>query len=228
MKKAVIIVAGGKGIRMGADTPKQFLKLGEKPVIYHSMSAFIKYDKKIRMLVGLPEGYLEEWNTICKDFSIDFDHEVIRGGDTRFHTVLNALEKIGNHELVAIHDAVRPFVSSNTIERCFQTAENWGTAVPCIVVPDSMREIQDDSSFPVNRESYRMIQTPQVFKGEIIKSAYLQEFQPGFTDDASVVEQAGYDIHLVEGNKENFKITTIEDYNMACAYFKSKASYSSK
>jgi 2-C-methyl-D-erythritol 4-phosphate cytidylyltransferase len=218
VRKTAIIVAGGKGTRMGGDTPKQFLELGDKPVIYHSMAAFINYDHHIRLLVGIPEGFMEEWMNICKVYSIDFSHEIVAGGTTRFHTVLNALARIEEDELVAVHDAVRPFVSKDTIKRCFDMAEKRGTAVPCIDIPDSIRETSKDISHPVRRELFKMIQTPQVFKGQTIKAAYLQEYRPGFTDDASVVEQAGYAIHLVKGNRENFKITTYEDYLMARAY----------
>jgi len=221
VRKTVIIVAGGKGIRMGGGAPKQFLELGGKPLIYYSMQAFIQFDSAIRILVGIPESYMEQWKNMCRDYFIVINHEVVAGGHTRFHTVLNALEKIDENELVAIHDAVRPFVSLGTIERCFQTAEKLGTAVPYTGIPESMREVRKEISFPVNRELYRIIQTPQVFKSEILKSSYLQEYQTGFTDDASVVEQAGYTIHLVKGNRENFKITTPEDYKIARAYFQS-------
>jgi 2-C-methyl-D-erythritol 4-phosphate cytidylyltransferase len=218
MKKAVIIVAGGRGTRMGGDIPKQFLLLGKKPVIYYSISAFISYDENIRIIIGIPEGFEGKWFKICKDYSINPDYEMAPGGDTRFHTVLNALSRIDKNELVAVHDAVRPFVNRDTIRRCFQTAEEWGTAVPCIDIPDSIRAIGDKTSHPVNRQLYRMVQTPQVFKGHILKASYQQNYKPGFTDDASVVEQAGYDIHLVVGNRENFKITTAEDYKLARAY----------
>ena len=215
MRKTVIIVAGGTGARMGGEKPKQFLDLGGRPMIFLSIEAFYNYYKKIEVIVGLQDEYKVYWKNLCSEHSFSIRHKVSPGGDTRFRTVKNALPFVGENSLVAVHDAVRPLVSIDTIERCFQAATIRGTAVPCIEIPDSVRKLEDKKNYPVDRTALRMIQTPQVFQSKILKEAYKLKYTSEFTDDASVVEQAGYTINLVEGNRENIKITTRTDYLMA-------------
>jgi len=215
MRRAVIIVAGGTGKRMGVEKPKQFLDLGGRPMIFHTIEIFLKYDNQIEVIVGLQDEYLDYWKNLCKDHSFKIIHRVSPGGKTRFHTVQNALPGLGENSVVAVHDAVRPLVSIDTIEGCFQTATSMGTAVPCIEIPDSVRRIEGKRNSPVDRSVLRMIQTPQVFQLKILKEAYKLKYRKGFTDDASVVEQAGYPVNLVAGNRENIKITTRTDYLMA-------------
>ena len=215
MRKTVIIVAGGTGTRMGGEQPKQFLDLGGRPIIFHSIEAFKNYNKQIEIIVGLQDEYQVFWKNLCRDHSFTIRHKLSHGGDTRFHTVKNALSLIGENSIVAIHDAVRPLVSIDTIERCFQTAITGGTAVPCVDIPDSVRRVEGRESYPVDRSVLRMIQTPQVFQSNILKEAYKLKYWSGFTDDASVVERARYTINLVEGNRENIKITSQRDYRMA-------------
>ena len=212
MRRAVIIVAGGSGTRMGEETPKQFLLLGGKPMIFRSIEAFYSYDRQIEVIVGLQDWHRELWKELCNEHSFAHRHRLSQAGETRFHTVRNALPLTGENSIVAVHDAVRPLVSDETIERCFYTATIKGTAVPCVEIPDSIRKVEGTGNQPVDRTSLRIVQTPQVFQSKILKESYKLQYQPGFTDDAGVVERAGYEIHLVEGNRENIKITTRTDY----------------
>jgi 2-C-methyl-D-erythritol 4-phosphate cytidylyltransferase len=215
MRRAVIIVAGGSGTRMGGETPKQFLDLGGKPMIFHSIEAFYRYDRQIEVIVGVQDHHRELWTDLCTKHSFSFRHRLSHAGETRFHTVRNALTLTGENSIIAVHDAVRPLVSAETIERCFHTATIQGTAVPCVEIPDSVRKVAGTGNHPVDRASLRMMQTPQVFHSKILTEAYRLGYQPGFTDDAGVVEQAGHKIHLVEGNRENIKVTTRTDYLIA-------------
>ena len=219
MRRAVIIVAGGTGKRMGGEKPKQFLDLLGRPMIFHTIEIFKKYDHQIEVIVGLQDAYKDYWKDLCTQHSFMIRHRVSPGGKTRFHTVQNSLPMLGENSVVAVHDAVRPLVSIATIEICFQTATSMGTAIPCIEIPDSVRRIEGKRHSPVDRTSLRMIQTPQVFQLKILKESYRQKYRKEFTDDANVVEQAGYAVNLVEGNRENIKITTRTDYLMAKKLF---------
>jgi len=220
MKKTVIIVAGGKGTRMKGKTPKQFIEINDKPLLMHSFECFHRYDHSILFILALHPGYFSIWRDLIRKNHFSIKHDIVKGGDTRFHSVLNALDKSCDECLIAVHDAVRPLVSSETIERCFNVAEQKGTAVPCIGVSESVRELTADGSRPVDRDRLRVIQTPQVFRADILKQAYQQTYIRAFSDDASVVEYAGYTITLVQGNRENIKITTREDLLIAEALIK--------
>jgi 2-C-methyl-D-erythritol 4-phosphate cytidylyltransferase len=155
------------------------------------------------------------WKDLCGKYGFTVSHEIMPGGETRFHSIQKNLESIPQTCLVAVHDGVRPLVSMETIHRCFDSAETSGNAVPCIEIPETLRVLDAENNHPVDRTKYRLIQTPQVFTGEMLKKAYQQEYKPGFTDDASVVESAGHRIHLVEGNPENIKITLKQDLGIA-------------
>lgn len=211
MKKIAIIVAGGAGTRMNGKTPKQFIEINGKPVIIYSFEAFFYYDNSIRFILALHSGYFSMWEKIIKKYPIFSGLTVVSGGETRFHSVLNALKMIDEESLVAIHDAVRPLVNQETISQCFKTAETNGCAIPCLEISESVREVTSIDTRPVDRDKLRTIQTPQVFRSDILKKAYQQKYSMNFTDDATVVENAGYKITLVEGNRENIKITTKED-----------------
>jgi len=211
MKKIAIIVAGGTGTRMKGKTPKQFIEVNGKPVIIYSFEAFFYYDNSIRFILALHPGHFSIWKKIINKYPIFAGLTVVSGGETRFHSVLNALKMVEEESLVAIHDAVRPLVSRETISRCFKTAKANGCAVPCLEISESVREITSAGTRPVERDKLRTIQTPQVFRSDILKKAYEQKYRMSFTDDATVVENAGYKITLVEGNRENIKITTKED-----------------
>jgi len=215
MKQYAIIVAGGKGSRMGVDLPKQFLPVGGKPVLMHTLDVFYHYNSDIRLILVLPKDQQTYWSRLCGENHFFVPHLVVNGGQTRFHSVKNGLACIKEPGLVAVHDGVRPFVSLQVIDRCYRLAEETHAVVPVIDVVDSLREIDGDGSKAVAREKYRAVQTPQVFESELLKKAYEQPYQPAFTDDASVVEALGFPICLAEGNRENIKITTPFDMKIA-------------
>jgi 2-C-methyl-D-erythritol 4-phosphate cytidylyltransferase len=215
MKKYVIIVAGGTGVRMHSDIPKQFLNINGQPILFHTIRCFNDFLKGIPIILVLPEPYIDYWKSITKKNDFNINHQVTRGGETRFHSVKNGLELLGEPGLVAIHDGVRPLVSKETLQRVFLKAEKSGNAIPAITVAESMRKVGADSSEPVNRENFRLIQTPQCFHSDLIRKAYDQDFKDEFTDDASVVEALGIKINLVEGNPENIKITRPCDLKFA-------------
>ncbi len=217
-KKTAIIVAGGKGERMNAAIPKQFLELNGKPILMHTIECFHAFDAEMQIIVVLPSSQFEFWDELCKKHNFQIKHQLVAGGDARFYSVKNALDTISEESLIAIHDGVRPLIDSSTIERCFAEAERSGAAIPVIDLIDSIRKIKADKSKAVNRSDYKLVQTPQVFKSEIILKSYEQNFNEAFTDDASVVEAAGFSVNLVEGTRENIKITTALDLKLAEAF----------
>jgi 2-C-methyl-D-erythritol 4-phosphate cytidylyltransferase len=221
VKKYAVIVAGGTGQRFGAQIPKQFLPLKGLPILMHTINAFFDFDNSIELVVTLPASYFEMWESLCREYKFTVPHKVVAGGETRFHSVVNGLGAItDNNSIVAIHDAVRPLVNADTLLRCFETARRSGNAIPVVPFFDSIRELKGDLSFPVNRDSFVLVQTPQIFKTEAIKKAYRQKFSSEFTDDASVFEKDNNKILLVEGNVENIKITSRADMLIAEALFK--------
>jgi 2-C-methyl-D-erythritol 4-phosphate cytidylyltransferase len=217
MKLYVIIVAGGSGKRMGAEIPKQFLELAGRPVLMHTIERFKSFSDVIEIITVLPENQLRHWLELQKKYSFNILQTLVKGGSTRFLSVKNGLKFVNVPGLVAIHDGVRPFVSKDTIKRCFETAEKLGNAVPSISPTESLRILTEEGSISVNRQNVKQIQTPQVFNAELIKKAYLQEYQPEFTDDATVLEKMGEKINLIEGNRENIKITNPEDLLISTA-----------
>lgn len=218
MKKYAIIVAGGKGQRMNADLPKQFILLSGKPVLMHTIEAFYKYDENIKIVLVLPTSQIDYWKSLCIKYNFTYPIEIEEGGESRFHSVKNGLNSLKDNGFVAIHDGVRPFVSAETIKRCFSAANEFGNAIPVIDIVDSIRHIDGDRNEAVDRNQYKLVQTPQVFEIEKLKTAYAHALTletSQFTDDASVFSFAGYKIHLVEGNRENIKITTPFDLLLA-------------
>lgn len=225
MHKYVLIVAGGKGLRMGGDLPKQFIPLEGKPILMHTLEAFHRWDNAAELLLVLPEDHQPYWNMLCREIGCKAPHRIANGGETRFHSVRNGLqflsEEIGNASrrnekvLIAVHDGVRPFVSPEVICACFDEAEKSGAAIPVMPMIDSLRETDENGSHPVDRSRYVAVQTPQVFRSDILLEAYEQPFTSLFTDDASVVEAAGVPVRLVTGNRENIKITTPFDLLIA-------------
>ena len=220
MKKHVIIVAGGSGVRMNSDIPKQFQNVNGIPVLFYTLKCFDRYIKGIPIILVLPEPYIEYWKSITKKNKFDYPHKIIKGGENRFFSVKNGLSLIEEPGLIAIHDGVRPLVSQETLHRVFLKAEKEGNAVPAISIAESMRNIETGISKPVNRDLFRLIQTPQCFHSELVKRAYEQNYREKFTDDASVVEVLGIKINLVEGNPENIKITRPSDLKYAEALLK--------
>ncbi len=275
-----IIVAGGKGLRMGTDLPKQFLPIGGRPVLMHTLQAFERAIPDIHLILVLPADQQDFWRSLCVRHTFTLPHTIATGGETRFHSVLNGLKTIGitmpsvlpkeqrhmnaimpsassafpkeqrlfdstvsstfaedmqSSSLVAIHDGVRPFVSADVIRRCFETARTTGAAVPVVPVVETIRElsadfkdigdsiITDTASVTRDRSRYRLVQTPQTFQLSLLLRAYQQPYQSTFTDDASVVEALGHPITLVDGNRENIKITTPFDLTVAEAFLSQPA-----
>lgn len=225
MKKYVIIAAGGSGNRMDTATPKQFLPLAGKPILMHAINAFHQCDAEIEVIVVLPENRISEWEQLCEQHKFTINHTIAEGGETRFHSVKNGLATADYTDyadvLIAVHDGVRPLVSTQLINKVFETAERSGSAIPTIPVDESIRNVKDDQNKTVDRKDYRIIQTPQCFRADIIKSAYEQAYNEIFTDEASVVEAAGEKIHLVEGERKNMKITSPQDLLIAEMLIKS-------
>lgn len=221
MKKFFIIVAGGSGSRMKSEIPKQFLELEGTPVIMHTMQIFHKFDPEGRLILVLPEPQKPFWMQLCREHSFSLPHDVAAGGETRFHSVRNGLERVDEEGIVFIHDGVRPLVSPVTLQRCCDAAVNWGNAIPVLPVTESLRMKEGNSTVSVDRSLFFSVQTPQTFQSRQILEAFQQEYDPAFTDDASVAEKAGFSIHLVEGNPENIKITKPTDLIIAESLLKS-------
>lgn len=213
----IIIVAGGKGLRMGSDIPKQFLPIGGKPVLMRTLERFRRYSPTLQIILVLPKAQQDYWQKLCKEFAFDIDYQLADGGETRFHSVQNGLAKIPDNAqgVVGVHDGVRPFPSIDVIRNCYETAREKKAVIPVIPVVETVRHLKGDTSVTVPRNDYRLVQTPQTFDIQLLKAANRQPYNDGFTDDASVVEAFGFDITLVEGNRENIKITTPYDLKIA-------------
>lgn len=215
MTRYALIVAGGKGLRMGGELPKQFIPVGGKPVLMRTMEAFYDSDSEIQIILVLPHSQQDYWRQLCRECRFSLPHVIADGGETRFHSVKNGLALVKIPALVGVHDGVRPFVSPEVIARCYKLAAEKKAVVPVIEVVETVRRLTGDGSVTVNRDDYRLVQTPQVFDAELLKKAYGQAYTSLFTDDASVVEALGESVFLTEGNKENIKITTPFDLKIA-------------
>jgi 2-C-methyl-D-erythritol 4-phosphate cytidylyltransferase len=222
MKKYAIIVAGGTGKRMGEALPKQFLKLGGTPILIHTLQAFNSADPDIELILTLPQEEIQFWDELNIWHQNYLEHKVVAGGETRFHSVKNALEHV-KEGLVAVHDGVRPFVSAKTINQSFEKALEDKAIVTAVFMKDSVRQIDENgNSKNIDRSTLRLIQTPQTFDVKLLKSAYDTPFNPSFTDDASVVEAYGHKVSLIDGEYQNIKITTPEDLIIAEALLKAR------
>ena len=215
MKKYIIIVAGGKGLRMGGDIPKQFLPVCGKPVLMRTLEAFHAYDASMRLILVLPVSQQAYWKQLCEEYQFELVHEIANGGETRFHSVKNGLALVEGDGLVGVHDGVRPFVSQEVITRCYEEAASLKAVIPVIGVVETVRHLTEEGSETVPRDQYKLVQTPQVFDVTLLRRAYQQEYTDLFTDDASVVEALGENVYLVEGNRENIKLTTPFDLKLA-------------
>ena len=217
----VIIVAGGKGLRMGSDIPKQFLPIGGKPVLMRTLERFREYDADLQIILVLPEAQQAYWHQLCEEYHFDVTYTLANGGQTRFHSVQNGLAKVPDDAegVVGVHDGVRPFPSIEVIRNCYETARTAKAVIPVIPVVETVRQLfsngRQKESRTVPRDEYRLVQTPQTFDIQLLKAANRQPYNDGFTDDASVVESYGHQITLVEGNRENIKITTPYDLKIA-------------
>lgn len=217
MKEYVIIVAGGKGLRMGSDIPKQFLPIGGKPVLMRTLERFREYSANLQIILVLPKAQQDYWQELCKEYEFAVKYQLANGGETRFHSVQNGLALIPDDTegVVGVHDGVRPFPSIAVIHRCYETAQSQKAVVPVIPVVETVRHLENEKSVTVPRDEYCLVQTPQTFDIQLLKAANKQPYNNGFTDDASVVESYGHPITLVEGNRENIKITTPFDLKIA-------------
>ena len=217
----IIIVAGGKGLRMGTDIPKQFLPIGGRPVLMRTLERFREYSADLQIILVLPKAQQEYWKELCQQYHFNVEYLLADGGETRFHSVQYGLALIPDDAegVVGVHDGVRPFPSLEVIRRCYETAREKKAVIPVIPVVETLRRLEGaaNSQFSktVPRNDYRLVQTPQTFDIQLLKAANRQPYNDGFTDDASVVEAFGFDITLVEGNRENIKITTPFDLRMA-------------
>ena len=228
----IIIVAGGKGLRMGTDVPKQFLPIGGRPVLMRTIERFREYSADLQIILVLPEAQQQYWRELCQQYDFPLPKQggpeglylLANGGETRFHSVQNGLALIPDDAegVVGVHDGVRPFPSVDVIRRCYETAREKKAVIPVVPVVETLRHINspsrsggDGGGFTVPRDEYRLVQTPQTFDIQLLKAANRQPYNDGFTDDASVVEAFGFDITLVDGNRENIKITTPYDIVVA-------------
>ena len=204
-------------MRMGSDIPKQFLPIGGKPVLMRTLERFREYSKDIHIILVLPEAQQAYWHELCQEYHFDVEYTLANGGQTRFHSVQNGLAKVPDDAIgvVGVHDGVRPFPSIEVIRNCYTTAREKKAVIPVIPVVETVRHLEGDQSKTVPRDAYRLVQTPQTFDIQLLKAANRQPYNDGFTDDASVVEAFGYNITLVEGNRENIKITTPYDLKIA-------------
>jgi 2-C-methyl-D-erythritol 4-phosphate cytidylyltransferase len=224
VKKYVIIVAGGSGQRMLSDIPKQFLKLTGKPVLLYSLEAFAKAIPDITIILVLPDEHIKTWQMIITDIKISIQHIIIAGGKTRSQSVKNGLQPISEPGMVAIHDGVRPLITSSLIKKLFEEAERFGSSIPVIPVTDTVRKIEGESSMLIDRNYLRLAQTPQIFQSELLQKVYKNSDSGSFTDDAAVIESTGYKVHLCEGDPENIKITKPMDLQLAEAILRQRNS----
>lgn len=219
-RKAVVIVAAGKGCRMNVQHPKQFLELSGKPLLMHTIERFQHFDPSITIVVVLPFEHIDTWNRLCSLYRFFIPHQIVAGGPQRFHSVKNGLAALeADTHLVAVHDGVRPFVPYDLLKRLFHTAELYGSAVPVVTPGDSIRQVEKDRTIPVDRNQFRLVQTPQVFLYSKLFEAYQQPFRSRFTDDATVYEAAGNSIRLIDGSPVNIKITYPQDMILAESLF---------
>ena len=211
----MIITAGGKGLRMGSEIPKQFLPVRGIPVLMRTISRFREYSKSLHIILVLPKVQQEYWKKLCEKYHFDVDYQLAEGGETRFHSVQNGLQFIPDDAcgIVGVHDGVRPFPTLEVISRCMEAARTFGAAIPVIPVIETLRYIPGDRN--VMRSDYRLVQTPQCFDIQLLKRANKQSYDEHFTDDASIVEAIGQKVIMVEGNRENIKITAPFDMRKA-------------
>lgn len=215
MDKYAVIVAGGKGLRMGNAVPKQFLPLAGKPILYHTIKAFMDAYADMKLILVLPAEQLSYAQMVLQAFPERIDVDIVTGGATRFHSVKNGLEAVPSGSVVFVHDGVRPLVSPQLIRACYEQAVAKGSAIPAVAVSDSLRMVDGDNSKPIDRDKVRSIQTPQTFQSDILLKAFEQEYTEAFTDEATVAEAYGETVHLLQGEKTNLKLTTPEDMMIA-------------
>ncbi|MBT3648278.1 MAG: 2-C-methyl-D-erythritol 4-phosphate cytidylyltransferase [Flavobacteriales bacterium] len=215
MDRHVVIVAGGKGSRMRSELPKQFLLLLEVPILMHTVERFVHAFEDINIIVVLPSDQVKAWENLCLQMDFDIPHKVVAGGETRYASVTNGLNSCEGSGVVAIHDGVRPLLSPGFIQKCMNHAEKNGSAIPVLPIKQSLRMVEESGSSAIDRKGIHTVQTPQCFHLDELKSCYAQDYNPTFTDDATVYEAAGKSVSLVEGEESNLKITTPIDIKIA-------------
>lgn len=211
---SIIITAGGIGKRMGTTLPKQFLEIGGKPILIRTLEVFHAFDASAQLIITLPNEWIEYWKELLNTHNCSIPHEIVDGGKERYDSIKNALKSCSG-TYVAVHDGVRPFVSFATLGTCFENVKSKYQVVPVVTINDSIRKVKGNESHAVDRKQFFRVQTPQCFLKTVLETAYKQAFHPEITDDASLVEQAGYPIYLVNGNEENIKITSQIDLILA-------------
>jgi 2-C-methyl-D-erythritol 4-phosphate cytidylyltransferase len=214
MTTTFIVTAGGIGKRMGTDIPKQFIEINGLPILMHTLLKLYTFNSKAQLILTLPGDWLDYWKDLRKKHDFLIDVELVEGGQERFHSIKNAL-KFAQGDIIAIHDGVRPLVSKDTLERLVDGVKKYRAVIPVLGIKESVRMLREHQSEAINRDSIKIVQTPQFFSKELIQQAYTSEFSNEFTDDASVVEKLGFSVELVPGNEENIKITTPLDLKMA-------------
>ena len=215
MQRSTIIVAGGSGKRMGATMPKQFLLLKGRPLLMWTIEAFHRFDPAMQLVVVLPRDHHATWQRLCSGHAFTLAHTLVSGGIERFHSTLEGLKAVGHDGLVAVHDGVRPLLSTGLIARCFTAAEEHGAAIPVVSISSSVREITEEGSQAMDRSRLRAVQTPQCFRAALLRRAFELPYDAAFTDEATLVERLGVDVHLVEGEEHNIKVTTPFDLKVA-------------
>jgi 2-C-methyl-D-erythritol 4-phosphate cytidylyltransferase len=208
---AAIIVGGGIGARMKNSLPKQFLEVNHRPLIFYSIEQFYAFDKGLQLIIVLPETYHDYWKELCEKHSFKIPHQVAAGGETRYHSVKNGLKLINKASVIAVHDAVRPFITREFLQTAYHTASEKGSAIPIVGINDTVRKINNEGTNVLNRNELFLVQTPQIFKSEWLEKAYTLPYNEAITDDAMLVEKAGYTLTFIEGLKQNIKITVPED-----------------
>jgi len=215
MQRSTIIVAGGSGKRMGGPIPKQFMLVKGKPLLCWTIEAFHAFDPAMPIIVVLPETQITIWKALCIGHGFLIEHEVVAGGEERFHSTRNGLAAITGDGVVAVHDGVRPLVSKEMIARCFAAAEEHGAAIPVVPITSSVRRVDDGTSEPIDRSALRAVQTPQCFRTDVLRKAFELPYDVAFTDEATLVERTGAKVHLVAGEEHNLKVTTPADLRFA-------------
>lgn len=215
MRKSIIIVAGGNGTRMGADIPKQFIELNGKPILMHTLDNLQAIYSSMQLVLVLPKDQFSYWEELKKKHQFETAHDLAEGGKTRFLSVKSGLQKVLNSDVVGVHDGVRPFASKQVIDACFEKASQNGAAIPVVPIVQSLRVVQNGQSNAVDRSNYCAVQTPQCFRTDTLKEAFAQADRVDYSDDATVVEEYGQSISMVDGNTENIKITTPMDLQLA-------------
>jgi len=216
MRINAIIVAGGQGARMGSAMPKQFLELQGKPILYHTLKAFLDTFPEIHIIVVLPKAFISYANMVLQHFDSVPEITLVAGGNTRYESVQNGIKALTDDTgITFVHDGVRPLISRQLLQKCYQVASEKGSAIPAVAVVDSMRMFTGDNHQQIDRNQLRSVQTPQTFQTQLLKRAFLQPYQESFTDEANVIEATGEKVILVDGERSNIKITTPEDLAIA-------------